>query len=442
MLLANGGKQEDTFARAGRGLKHPREDVQAGRFPRRQFLPELNQFLGANNVAAPDWHKYGLGWCRHDFSWAAIEPENDLFAWGQYDRIVEEVHRQGFEILPMLGYTAPWAATNQGDGFSPPKKVPDWEDFVAHAVARYSRPPFNLRYFQVWNEPTVKTGFWHGKSDDEFFEKVHMPAAKIIRRYGCFVVFGGWPCSDSLDHLAELLDKHKAWQWTDILDLHYFENSAWQTLYDRYIKTGKCRGLWQTEIGFHPFPGYLPNCYLRALHFGLRNGWSFPDQYKLFWFAFWGAGEDGPKCLTTTAADGTQASTEHGKRLLVMNEVLGKGTISVFSDLAVEPRLAPMLAEEGPTALGFRVGDRRVVIVLLLDAAAHEQHPEVELDMRLSRKPQRALMVTSIGRRSDLPMSWESGRLKLTVPMSGVSLEVARSWGREWKVAAAYVVVE
>ena len=115
-----------------------------------------------------------------------------------------QAHRYGLEILPMLGYSAPWAVAEGASGFAPPRNVADWEDFVETCVARYSRPPFNLRYFQVWNEPTLKAGFWKGETDDEFFERVYLPAARIIRRYGCKVVFSGWPCSDGVDALAAL----------------------------------------------------------------------------------------------------------------------------------------------------------------------------------------------------------------------------------------------
>ncbi|PIU92213.1 MAG: hypothetical protein COZ06_21050 [Armatimonadetes bacterium CG_4_10_14_3_um_filter_66_18] len=426
----------------GRELSNPRDAVQGKRFPPRQPFPELSDFLGAVNVGGPDWRRYGLGWCRHDFSWGALEPENDRFEWEKYDRLIEDAHRHGVQILPILDYTAPWAASKEGDGVSPPKNVTDWEDFVEHVVARYSQPPFSLRYFQVWNEPTVKTGFWHGESDDEFFEKVYLPAAKILKRNDCQVVFGGWPCSDSIEHFCELLDKHEAWRWTDILDVHYFELSAWQALYDRYVKPGKCRGIWQTEIGYHPFPGYLPNCYLRALHFGLRTGWNFRDQYKLFWYAFWGAGPDAPKCLTSNGPDGQRVPSEHGKRLLVLNQVLGGGALAAFSDFAAEPALPPALQEEVPTVLGFHVGDRRTVIALLLDAATRQQHPTVRLDLRLPRTPRQVTLITAAGKRRELPAQQRDGHALVGVPIGEVPLELARNWGKRWEVATAYVVFE
>ncbi|MGD9495768.1 MAG: hypothetical protein AB7Y46_05605 [Armatimonadota bacterium] len=409
--------------------------------PERPSSPELSQFLGAVNVATPGWQRYGLGWCRHDFSWAAIEPANDQFVWHRYDRIVLEVHQLGLEILPVLGYTAPWAASIDGDGFSPPRNLADWENFVDRVVARYSRSPFNLRYFQVWNEPTRAAGFWHGASDRQFFETVYIPAARIVQGYDCRVVLGGWPCSNPIEQLCELLDATEAWRWTDILDLHYTELSAWAVLHDRYLRTGRCRGIWQTEVGFHPFPGYLPNCYLRALHFGLRSGWQFPDQYKLFWYAFWGAGPDGPKCLTTTDAGGEVVATEHGRRLEILNGVLGGETLSAFTAFSTDPPLPPALDEEVPTALGFGCRDGRVVIALLIDAQTRAHSPEIALRVQLAAQPSTVELVTSTGERLPARFTWDPPLATTQVPIGSIPLELARNWGRRWEVALAYLVM-
>lgn len=403
----------------------------------------FQDFNGTVYLPVPEVaQKLGVGWTRSDFSWNTIEPENDRFEWTETDRLVLQAHSQGLEVLPMLGYTAFWATSKQDDGFSAPRSVADWQDFVEHVVARYCRPPFNLRYFQVWNEPTAQAGFWHGQSDDEFFEKVYLPAARIIRSYGCQVVFGGWPCSDSIEYFCQMLDKHEAWRWTDILDIHYFENSAWQALYDRYVKTGKCKGIWQTEIGFHNFVGYLPNCYLRALHWAIGQGWTEPNQFKLFWFAWWGAGADGPKCLSQPGADGRPVLTEHGKRLAVMNEVLGGASLSIFSHFASQPELPPALGEEVSTILGFKVGENRIVIALLIDEATREKHPTVKLELPVADKPLPTKLVTCTGEQKELVGEWQGGRLVLSVSMTDVPLEVARGWGQEWQASIAYIVIQ
>lgn len=219
--------------------------------PRSPCLPD---FAGAvNPPGGPLWIKLGVGWGRQDFPWATIEPRNDEWHFDSTDRIVLEAHRWGLEILPILDYFVDWAVERPTEGTLTLRNVGDWEDFVEAVVARYSRSPFNLRYFQVWNEPTRKAGFWPGASDEEFFTDIYLPAARIIRRYGCRVVFGGWPCSDGVEKFAEMLEKHEAWRWTDILDIHYYSLNDMVTLYDRFVRTGRCRGIWQTEWAITPF---------------------------------------------------------------------------------------------------------------------------------------------------------------------------------------------
>lgn len=415
--------------------------------PSTVFLPPRppgvtwNDFCGVVYLAPPETMDHlGLGWTRQDFSWNEIERSNDQWNWRIPDQLVMEAHAQGVGFLPLLACTAEWAASKEGDVFSPPRNVSDWEDFVEHVVARYSRPPFNLRYFQVWNEPTWEPlTFWHA-TGPEWVDQIFLPAAKIIRRYGGRVVFGGWPVADAA-HLFQALDYHEAWRWTDIVDIHYFENSIWQVLYDRYIQTGKCHGIWQTEIGFHTFPQYLPNCYLRAAHWVLRHGWTEPNQYKLFWFASWGAGPDAEKCLTGPGQDGNFTLSEHGRRLVVLQQVFGGKVLQVWSDFQTDPPLPPQLEEEASTALGFQVGNQPVVALLLEDTLL-QAHSTVRVTLNLAVLPQSLRAVEALGQERNLPFEYNEGKAAVSLATSDLKPEVARGWGRTFGVAVLYLLVE
>jgi len=406
--------------------------------PARPRAPALSDFCGATNIPGSDmWNELGVGWGRHDFSWGAIEPAQDQWRFSEYDQMVLQAHRYGLEILPMLGYSAPWAVAEGASGFAPPRNVADWEDFVETCVARYSRPPFNLRYFQVWNEPTLKAGFWKGETDDEFFERVYLPAARIIRRYGCKVVFSGWPCSDGVDALAALLDKYEAWRVTDTLDIHYYTLADMLKLYDRYVRTGKCEGIWQTEVGYHPFEGYLPNLYCRLLWFGLKEGWTDPNRFKLFWYAFWGAGPDADKCLTCPGNEGAVPSETHGARMLALKQVLGDGQLSAFGDFETTPAVDFSTDEEIPSVEGFRCGDR-VVIAFQLDPAMER----LAICARLARPPASVARVDSVGRRRELQCAYADGLATVEVPLDDLQPLLARNWGNEVRYRIGYVVME
>ncbi len=128
----------------------------------------FHDFNGVVYLPAPEiTQRLGIGWAREPFLWDRIEPQKDQWSWGKTDQIVQAAHAEGVEILPLLAYTALWAASIPGNWLSPPKHVEDWVDLVERVLARYSRPPFNLRYFQVWNEPSTR-GFWAGAPTESF----------------------------------------------------------------------------------------------------------------------------------------------------------------------------------------------------------------------------------------------------------------------------------
>jgi hypothetical protein len=382
--------------------------------------PTFRDFNGVVNLPAPEVvRQLGLGWTRADFGWGNVEPEKGKWVWDKTDQLVQTAHGDSMEILPVLDYTAPWAEAVKGQQQGPPEHTEDWEDYVDHVVARYSHAPFNLRYFQIWNEPTREAGFWRGSSNRDFIDTIYLPAAKIIRRYNARVVFSGWPHSNSLGELDGLLNNHDAWRLTDILDVHYFGGSAWQHLYDYWLLAGRCSGIWQTEIGFTDNPDYLPNAYLRSLNWALRSGWKDPDQYKVFWYANWGAGHDADKCLSKTD-HGKIVLTENGQRLAVMNGTLGDGVLASFTQFTTTPPLAPTLDESKPTALGFKVGENRTVVALLLNKVGYQGYSSVSVRASLGFRPKHVEVVTASGQRHALDAIYTTGGVQVAVPLKSM----------------------
>ena len=354
----------------------------------------------------------GLGWAREGFYWNVIEPKKGVWNWIRSDQVVLGGMAEGVQILPLLGYNAPWdeslpkGAPHQG--FSPPKNVQDWEDYVEHVVSRYTQPPYNVHYFQVWNEPTRQAGFWTG-TDQEFVDKVYLPAAKIIRSHGGRVVFGGWPASNSVQEFDSVLAYHEAWRWTDILDVHYEGFPYFQYLYNHWVKTGKCQGIWETELGFTPDPSFIPVNYLQILNWALSSGWSDPNQYKLFWYAAWGAGPDGERCFTKTDGKGNTVLSSQGKRLAVLNQLLGPGSLSAFSDYRVTSLPA------NSWTYGFKNG-RRIVIPLFLSEPVGKGVPPVTVRVPMNQKPGGTQLLTEDGEPLKPGVSFGTGQLSVTIP--------------------------
>lgn len=381
----------------------------------------VNHFVISKNAQA-----MGLGWVRQDFDWRKIEKQKGQWDWTEPDSLVRLAQAQNVGFLPTLLHTPGWARTqgppkNPPD-VAPPDRVQDWEDFVEHVVARYSAAPYNLRYFQVWNEPTLQASFWRGKTNTDYIDLIYLPAAKIIRRHGCYVVFGGWPASNSLQELASILNYRNAIQWTDIVDVHYRSAADWQQLYNTWVATGKCRGVWQTETGFSPAPDFITGVYNRLLFMSLQWGWKNPDAYKLFYYAAWGSGSDGEKCLTKTGAGGQLVLSHNGVRLAVMNNLLGGGSLAPYTQFSASPSL-PVLGTGGTGwTVGYRVGQNRVVIAFFVVPAAVQGHPAIPFTLSLPERPSSVQLVSPTGSQHwNLPSQYRGGRLQVAVPLrSGV----------------------
>ena len=74
-----------------------------------------------------------------------------------------------------------------------------------------------------------------------------------------------------------------------------------------------------SELGYLTFPAYLPNAYLRYLHYAASDGrWKHADDFVLMWYASWGAGPDAQKCLSFTNSSGDQQLSTHGQHLLAV----------------------------------------------------------------------------------------------------------------------------
>lgn len=364
----------------------------------------LSDFSGANlspaRLRRPDlWRQLSLGMARIDAAWPAIQPRPNEWNWDDLDARVLECANAGVPVVLMVGYTPAWAAVEEDyvfeeaghrwlvnvGPFDPAangrslrfhgfplagtggeilegteanlrfRKVGEWTQFVSRVVTRYCGAPFNVRYYQIWNEfnwpPPWYMGTWR-----DFIDRVHLPAARIIRGHGGRVVFGGWACTAGPEELCDLLAYHDAWRLTDIIDFHYQTNAAFAVCYERFVKNGKCHGVWQTEVGWTNWKEYLINTYCRVFYWALKVGYDAPDKFRMFWFHFVGPGD---LALTDQFAAG-QPLTDHGRCLRTLANVL-TGPVRPWNGFATEPALCFTLTEEQPSAEGFRTSHSIVV---------------------------------------------------------------------------------
>jgi Beta-galactosidase len=397
--------------------------------------PTFRDFAGVNGGGpAETTRELGVGWVRIDFSWNTVEPQKGKWNFTVFDNFVQRAHSVGVEVLPTLDYTASWAAPPGGGQYSAPNEA-DWEDYVEHVVEHYSQPPFNLRYFQIWNEPAARA-FWRG-SNEEYIDKLYLPAAQIIRKHHCYVVLGGWPSSSNVQVLDAILNYHNAWQYTDIVDVHYYQLPAWEHLYETWVANGKCKGVWQTEIGWTDLENLLPNTYLRVLYWALQKGWRDPNEFKAFWYRF--SGSDHAKSLTSD--DGGTTLNGHGIRMATLNKVLGGGDLALFTQFSSTPAMPFQLANSSPAAMGFKVGGGRIVIAVIVDQPTFRANRPVALSIAVPAQPSSVQALSATGQVIAAPSRYAGGRVELTVPANRLAPGNV-DWTGRASLGIGYVVID
>ena len=361
----------------------------------------------AEKMAAP--FQDALGWDRQEYGgWGSCEPKRGVFndqPIHDFGKAVIEYRKQGKQVLPILDYGVDWACDKtgtfiagdkksvyhpgpngkvlvdlykrEGDGrwtktagnadthpsFTPIAQefVPDWENHVRRVVKILRAPPYNVEYFQIWNEAHPESGFWQGDLDT-YMTRIHLPAAKVIHELGGKVVYGGWPCCGSLHEYVALLDKHRAWSSIDVLDVHYFPVSAFYVLRQESRKRGFNLAIWQTEVAFTTDINYVGNTYPRFVDWCLRNQPA-RDKYKLFFFAM--GSPDDPKAYGygRTFLSGERPSG-HGKSIIALGKLLKGANVKLYEPVTSMPRLKPELDERLSAMEAFLVDEKRIVVAI------------------------------------------------------------------------------
>ncbi|CAN7270533.1 hypothetical protein [Paraburkholderia terricola] len=281
----------------------------------------ITDMLGTNGWAgsASDlamWREMGLTWGRDSVGPGQPDSPRDPMRVDrtgvQYNSelppVVIRNNRNGVRSLLLLAYTPKWNASVPGDSKSAPIDVDAWKRYVDAVVRKYAAPPYNLRHFQIWNEAAgklsggqVQASFWHGphfnedrklsrpyeRAMQDYVERIHLPAARIIRSYGAYVVYGGWPDQGGLDNFRRWLEyrsplyDERMLDQVDYIDTHYLPVHELDPLYEQYVKHGPARGIWQTEIGdtYMKDPHYLPRYFFEFAAWALDREWNDPNKY-------------------------------------------------------------------------------------------------------------------------------------------------------------------
>jgi hypothetical protein len=180
-------------------------------------------FFGVNaqgvfNLPSSSWDAHlaamsrgGLQLVRRDASWGSAEPSAPdpstgahRYVWSSFDDKVAAYARHGLRWLPIVDYSAGWAASIPGVAFSPPAHDSDYASYAAALARRYGRggsfwsahpelPQLPVTRYEIWNEENTAY-FW--KSQDtapERYADLYLAARSAIKAVDPFarVIVGG-----------------------------------------------------------------------------------------------------------------------------------------------------------------------------------------------------------------------------------------------------------
>jgi len=351
------------------------------------------------------FHKYpelGIYWSRGDFSWEKVEPSPGKINLQWLDSILSEAMKYRVTIMPILCYCAQWASIENSKRY-PPRKSSYWKNYVEMIVSKYSSSPYNLKYYEIWNEPNIEV-FW-GLDWEKYVDEIMIPAAKIIHKYNCFVVapsvtlehFGyspfvfeflqRWNLKNCIERMDEWLSYHNAYEHIDIVSFHYSkgdtgrekgENTSnlmpfYDHLYKKWIKPGKIKGIWNTEEGLTarypqgkketleiwerpPYGQWVPRYIIPVLSWAIEHNWDFKDKYKLCWYALVGKPTD--TLMPTKIIDSEKMRiTEVGMALKTLTKKIFTGKTSIYQKHKVFDEKGKKLI-----SYGFKIDNKLVII--------------------------------------------------------------------------------
>jgi hypothetical protein len=137
----------------------------------------------------------GVHWVRVGvFPWDKIEPvrtEPPTYRWHEVDeRSLLNAADEGLEIIATIQFTPEWAQGYGGYYCGPirDENLDEFAQFLEAVVSRYSVPPYNVRYWELGNEPDIDPrlasprqvyGCWGDESDEHYGGRYYAEMLKV-----------------------------------------------------------------------------------------------------------------------------------------------------------------------------------------------------------------------------------------------------------------------
>ena len=104
----------------------------------------------------------GVYWTRFDgFHWDLLEPVEQAipaYKWGEVDETaLKDAANAGAQVVAMVQFAPDWAQKYPGVACGPfaEAALDKFARFMHALVSRYSQPPYNIKYWEIGNEPDI-----------------------------------------------------------------------------------------------------------------------------------------------------------------------------------------------------------------------------------------------------------------------------------------------
>jgi hypothetical protein len=115
--------------------------------------------------------------------WSSVESTEGSYNWSTLASLESELQNassKGIQVILLVHSTPQWARKIVGTGPScgpiSQSKLPAFGNFMRALVARYSVPPYNVKYWELWNEPDIASspgdsgyGCWGDPTDTSYY---------------------------------------------------------------------------------------------------------------------------------------------------------------------------------------------------------------------------------------------------------------------------------
>lgn len=144
----------------------------------------------------------GVRWARQQILWADVQPDEDgAYQWSKYDDLVDSYRRHGIDVIARLDWSPSWARQGFVSEVNNPPDAAHSVHYATFAGAAARHFAGRVRFYQIWNEPNLRTEWGNEPADPVEYAALLAAAAKAIRRNDRHAVVISAPLAPTTEQL-------------------------------------------------------------------------------------------------------------------------------------------------------------------------------------------------------------------------------------------------